>query len=82
MLSFLPSIIAMNAAGFAEQADVVNDHVFLNGLAHIIHRQRCGGDGGQRFHFHTGAPGMAGRGAGNGTFPATNCPATKMDLWS
>ena len=23
---------------------------------------------------------MAGRGAGNGTFPATNCPATKMDF--
>ena len=25
---------------------------------------------------------MADSGAGNGTLPATNCPATKMDLWS
>ena len=28
------------------------------------------------------SPDMAGRGAGNGTLPATSCPATKMDLWN
>ena len=28
------------------------------------------------------SPDTAGRRVGNGTFPATNCPATKMDLWN
>ena len=33
----------MNTAGFAQQADVSDDHILLNSLAHIVNRQCSGG---------------------------------------
>ena len=36
--------------GFLNQADFRNLHLFVNGLAHIVDREQCDGDAGERFH--------------------------------
>ena len=41
---------------FFQQAYIRNDHIILNGLAHIVNSKRSDGDDGQCLHLHIGFP--------------------------
>ena len=55
------------------------EHKLSNGKDITILEQTTGADGKV---WYKAKYNLAGRRAGNGMFPATNCPATKMDLWN
>ena len=54
----------MDAAGLGEQADVGDDHVALDGLAHVVDCERRGADRGERLHLDARPP-VAADGGGN-----------------
>ena len=46
------SEITTFAALFLDKHDAGDFDALIQGFAHVVNREGCGGDGDQRFHFH------------------------------
>src|SRR5258707_15157004 len=56
----LARVLSAFSAGLSFQNDLANGNAFIQGLAHVVHRERGYAGGDQRFHFHSGLCGSEG----------------------
>src|SRR5437879_4362803 len=54
LLSHLSAVIAALAPGLFDQVDIRDLDRLIEGFAHVVHGERCGGNGNKRFHLHAG----------------------------